>query len=126
MQAPQTTYQWKRAYGLDIAAIALLLLSAYLLSSSGQHHRYSYYGNLRNVVFLAWAISAFRFLAFRWFPAVILSVGLVWLFNPIVPVMMRKWQWQPFDRWTMLFSVAAALALAILSFRENHNMKTIP
>jgi hypothetical protein len=122
MKLPPANYQWKLMYGLDIVATVLLLWSAYLLSDTGAYHRYSYYETLRNVVSLAWLIAAFRFYVFGWLPVSFLSMVLAWLFNPIVPVTMRKWQWQPYDHWAMILSVAAAVTLALLSFRAHRTV----
>ena len=110
---------WKRMYLLDIAAVLLLLWATMLLAGSGSYHRYSYYAGLRNVVCLAWLLATLRFYVFGWWPASLVGLGIVWLFNPIAPVAMRKWQWQPYDHWTLFFSLAAIVALAMLSYRAN-------
>lgn len=104
-----------RTYWPDIIAIALLVWSAWLLGGAGEYHRYSYYEQLRSVVCVAWAITAWRFFVLRWFPVAVLGVLIAWLFNPIIPVRMSKWEWQPYDHWTMLLSVAAAITLATLA-----------
>lgn len=110
--------QSKSSFGLDISAAVLLLVAAYLLSGTEGYHRYSYYQTLRIVVCAAWVLAAVRFYYFKWFPVAILGALVAWLFNPIFPVTMRKWEWQPYDHWTMLLSIAAAGTLVIVSIRS--------
>jgi hypothetical protein len=127
MQTPPTTsFNSQRAYGFDITVVALLFWAAILLSNAAAWHRYAYYETLRNVVFGAWVAAAFRFWIFRWFPAVLLAAIVAWLFNPIAPITMRKWQWQPYDHWTMLLSIGAAIALCALSIRANRKSAVVP
>lgn len=116
MQAP---VDWKKAYLLDVASILLLLWASALLAGGGGYHRYSYYIGLRNVVSLAWLLAAVRFSVFRWWAATIIGVAIVWLFNPVSPIYMHKWQWQPYDRGTLVLSLAAAVALGVLSYRAH-------
>jgi hypothetical protein len=113
-QAPKA----RTAIGLDLTAAAILLFAAYLLAGSGSYHRYSYYENLRVVVCTAWILADVRFWFFKWYPVSVLGAVIAWLFNPIFPVTMRKWEWQPYDHWTMLLSVAAAVTLIVLGTRQ--------
>jgi hypothetical protein len=119
MQVQTPGFDWRRSYGLDIAAVGLLLWASYLLAHTSGYHRYSYYETLRNVVCAAWVLAAFRFAAFRWIPVVVFCGLVAWLFNPIFPVTMRKWQWQPYDHWTMILCLVAAAILSVLSMRAH-------
>jgi len=101
----------------DLIAIGLLLIAAWYLHGTAGYHRYSYYESLRNWVTLAWIAAGIRFYTHRWYPVTVLAVIIAVLFNPISPVTMRKWQWQPYDHWTMIFSLAAAVVLALLVLR---------
>jgi hypothetical protein len=120
-------------HGWDIAAAVLLLIAAYLLLRASSHYTpygspfryrfnyynsYQYYERLRIIVCGSWILAAIRFYEFRWAPVTILGLIIAWLFNPIVPVTMRRFQWQPYDHWTMILSVAAAVALLALSYKN--------
>lgn len=101
----------------DVASILLLLLAAWKLHGAGAVHRYSYYTELRDTVSLAWLAAGFRFYYYRWLPAVVVSGIIVVLFNPLSPIEMRKWQWQPYDFWTMVASLGASACLAYLTYK---------
>ena len=47
------------------------------------------------------------------------GIAFAWLFDPIFPVTMSRAQWQQDDHWTMLASLAAAVALIWLSIVRN-------
>lgn len=103
----------------DVASILLLLLAAWKLHGAGAFHRYSYYTELRDTVSLAWLAAGFRFYYHRWLPAVVASVIIVVLFNPLSPIEMRKWQWQPYDFWTMILSLGASVCLVYLAYNTH-------
>lgn len=119
-----------KRHGWDLLAAALLLYAAYLLSHVNAHlyafggygygwRRYeegAYFERLRLVVCVAWVLAAVRFYNFKWVPIAIFGLIIAWLFNPIVPVTMSRFRWQPYDRWTMWLSIAAAIFLAIRSY----------
>lgn len=122
----------------NIATAALLLISAYFLAGAGGgygfHHWHAAYGDaglfsyiyserVRFVVCGSWILAAVRFGYFRWFPVSILALVIAWLFNPIVPVMMTRLGWQPYYRPTMILSVAAAVALVALTYK---NRQAVP
>jgi hypothetical protein len=120
-----------RRYAWDIAVAVLLLIAAYALLTSSAHHTRGGYGygyrmyeegayfeRLRIVVCAAWVGAAIRFYVFRLFPITLLSLIIAWLFNPIVPVTMRRYQWQPYDHWTMILSFVAAVTLVAISYRS--------
>jgi hypothetical protein len=113
-----TTTEIRHTYWLDLTIIAVLVWGAYLLSGASAFHRYSYYQILRDVVCVGWALAAYRFYVYRWYPISVLGVLLALLFNPISPITMRKWEWQPYDHATMLLSIGAAVALAWLSYSK--------
>ncbi len=104
----------------DVASILLLFLAAWKLHGAGDFHRYSYYTELRDTVSLAWLAAGFRFFYYRWFPVVVVSGVIVVLFNPLSPIEMRKWQWQPYDFWTMIFSIGASACLGFLAYTAHH------
>jgi hypothetical protein len=66
----------------------------------------------------SWILAAVRFGYLRWFPVSILALAIAWLFNPIVPVMATGLGLQPYYRPTMILSVAAAVALAALTYKN--------
>jgi len=102
----------------DLAAIGLLFIAAWFLHGTAGYHRYGYYQSLRDWVTIAWLVAGFRFWVHRWYPATVLAIATAVLFNPVIPVTMRKWQWQPYDHWTMIFSILAAIALVGLAYRS--------
>lgn len=130
-----------RRFGWDIGSALLLLIAAYLLAGVGRHYafhipyfrygfrHYGYAGNyyeegvyferLRVIVCASWLLAAFRFYVLRWYPMTIIGIIIAWLFNPIFPVTMGRVQWQPYDYWTMVVSIAAAVALICLSLLKN-------
>jgi hypothetical protein len=119
--------------GWDVAAALVLLIAAYTLFAASNHSGYAYgygYGSrmyeegvyferLRMIVCGAWIFAAIRFYVMRWFPAVFVSGIIAWLFNPIEPVTMRRYEWQPYDHWTMILSVVAAVVLIVVVYRRN-------
>lgn len=121
-----------RRHGWDIAAAALLLYAAYLLAHVANHYyfyhgfghgwmRYeegAYFERLRLVVCAAWILAALRFYQFKLWPIALLGVVIAWLFNPIMPVTMSRFRWQPYDHWTLLLSLAAAIVLLVLSYNN--------
>lgn len=121
-----------KRYGWDFAAAALLLYAAYLLAHVANHYyvysrfgygwmRYeegAYFERLRLIVCAGWILAALRFYYFKWWPIALLGLVMAWLFNPIVPVTMSRFRWQPYDHWTMLVSIAAAILLIVLSYRS--------
>jgi hypothetical protein len=121
-----------RRHGWDFAAAVLLLYAAYLLGHAANHYysysrfgygwmRYeegSYFERLRLVVCAAWMVAAFRYYNFKWSPVSVLGVAIAWLYNPILPVTMNRFRWQPYDHWTMLASIAAAIVLGVMSIRH--------
>lgn len=125
------TVQPDRRGGLIVDGIAIILLvvAAYYLSRSGVYHGgyhhygyryrrvggYEYYEHLRWATFLSWGLAAYRFYIYRWWPVTILGVLIALLFNPLVPITMRKYQWQPYDQATMWLSILAALALGCVA-----------
>jgi hypothetical protein len=110
----------------DFVAVGLLLVAAWFLHGSAGYHRYSYYESLRNWVTLAWVAAAIRFYLWRLYPAIVPAVVIAVLFNPLSPITMRKWQWQPYDHWTMILSIAAAVALAVLAFKRSVQQSSSP
>jgi hypothetical protein len=103
---------------VDAVAVALLLLAALYLGANTPGHPYSYYQTLRISVCIAWAVAAFRFYACRWYAIALLGAVIALAFNPLFPLLMHKGQWQPYDRVVMLASVAAAISLAWLNYRD--------
>jgi hypothetical protein len=115
-----------------IATAALLLISAYFLAGAGNgygsHNWHEAYGDagyfsyvyserVRFIVCGSWILAAVRFGYFRWFPVSILALVIAWLLNPIVPVVTTLGL-QPYYRPTMILSVAAAVALAALTYKN--------
>jgi hypothetical protein len=103
----------------NIATAALLLISAYFLAGAGDgygsHNWHEAYGDagyfsyvyserVRFIVCGSWILAAVRFGYLRWFP--------------IVPVMATGLGLQPYYRPTMILSVAAAVALAALTYKN--------
>jgi hypothetical protein len=133
-------------HGWDFAAAALLLYAAYLLAHVADHyyvyHRYGYgifhgygtyrgYGSmryeagtyferLRLIVCGSWILAAFRFYYYKLLPIALFALVIAWLFNPILPVTMSRLRWQPYDHWTMVCSLAAALVLVVLSYKQRN------
>jgi hypothetical protein len=130
-----------------------LLIAAYFLAGAGRHyafrypyfhfgfHRFGYYHygyvssyyeegvyfeRLRAIVCTAWLFAAFRFYVLRWYAVAIVGTVIAWLFNPIFPVTMSRVQWQPYDHWTMLVSIATAIALVCLSVLKNRTVGPPP
>jgi hypothetical protein len=110
--------KWERIV-VDALAVAFLLTAGWQLGSTTSGHEYAYYQTLRLVAFFAWVFAAFRFYAYRWIPIAVISALVALAFNPLLPLMMRKGQWQPYDRVAMVASFGAAIALAWLSYRES-------
>ena len=108
----------RHAVEWPIMTAAALLIAAALLLWAGARHPYSYYQVLRWIVTIAWVLSAWRFYALGWTYAVLLCAPFVILFNPISPIYMRKWQWQPYDHVTAVASVAAAIILSWVGWRQ--------
>jgi hypothetical protein len=117
----------------NIATAALLLISAYFLAGAGDgygsHNWHEAYGDagyfsyvyserVRFIVCGSWILAAVRFGYLRWFPVSGVALGIAWLFNPIVPVMATGLGLQPYYRPTMILSVAAAVALAALTYKN--------
>jgi hypothetical protein len=117
----------------NIATSVLLLISAYFLaqaaSEHGTHNWHAGYGDsgflsyiyserLRFLVCGSWILAAVRFGYLRWFPVTILALVIACLFNPIVPVTATRLGWQPYYRPAMILSVAAAVALLALTYRN--------
>jgi hypothetical protein len=117
----------------NIATAALLLISAYFLAGAGDgyasHNWHEAYGDagyfsyvyserVRFIVCGSWILAAVRFGYLRWFPVSGVALGIAWLFNPIVPVMATGLGLQPYYRPTMILSVAAAVALASLTYKN--------
>lgn len=103
---------------LDVLGIVLLLLAAFKLSGAGSYHRYGYYESLRAIVTIAWGFGAYRFWL-RGVPiATIVCCILAVLFNPVVPVTMRKYQWLPIDHTMVWFAIGAACGLGFLIYRS--------
>jgi hypothetical protein len=117
----------------NIATAALLLISAYFLAGAGDgyasHNWHEAYGDagyfsyvyserVRFIVCGSWILAAVRFGYLRWFPVSVVALGIAWLFNPIVPVMATGLGLQPYYRPTMILSVAAAVALASLTYKN--------
>lgn len=131
MSSPPRDNILKR-HGWDFVAAALLLYAAYLLVHVNAHlyvfggygygwRRYeegAFFERLRLVVCAAWIFAAVRFYTFKWAPIAVLGLIIAWLFNPIVPVTLSRFRWQPYDHWTMMLSFAAAIALLALSYRN--------
>jgi hypothetical protein len=107
----------RRSLLWDTVAIGLLLIAAWYLHGTGNYHRYSYYESLRNWVTLSWVVAGIRYYVHRWYPVAILAVVMAVLFNPVSRITMTKWQWHPYDQLTMILSLAAAVGLAVLTFR---------
>jgi hypothetical protein len=119
MQSPNIAPSTRRDTQLwDVASIGLLLIAAWYLHDTAGYHRYSYYESLRNWVTLAWVAAGIRFYVHRWYPVTVLAAVIAVLFNPLSPITMRKWQWQLYDHWTMILSLAAAVGLAILAYKH--------
>ena len=96
MQNPQNHSTASQEVPLwDLITIGLLLVGVWYLHGTAGYHRYSYYESLRNWVTLSWVAVGIRFYAHRWYSVTILAVVIAALFNPISPVRMSKWQWQP-------------------------------
>lgn len=114
----------RKRRGLDVVAVILLLVSAFMLSQVNRHlapygsyNSYEFFERLRIFVCAAWVVAAIRFYDYRWFPATILGAITAWLFNPILQVTMSRYQWEPYDRGTLILSLAAAVAIGILYYR---------
>jgi len=118
----------------NVATAALLLVSAYFLAGAGHgygsHNWHDAYGDAgyfsyvysERVCFIvcgSWILAAVRFGYLRWFPVSILALAIAWLFNPIVPVMATGLGLQPYYRPAMILSIAAAVALAILTCKKS-------
>lgn len=115
----------------NVATVGLLLVSAYVLSGAGDgsHNWHEAYGDagyfsyvyaerVRFIVCGSWILAAVRFGYLRWFAVSVVALVIAWLFNPIVPVMATGLGLQPYYRPTMTLSVAAAVALAALTYRD--------
>ena len=124
-----------RRHGWDIAAAALLLYAAYLLAHVANHYVYGGYGygwmryeegayfkSLQLVVCAAWILAALRFYTFRLWPITLLGVVIAWLFNPIIPITMSRFRWQPYDHWAMILSVFAAVTLLVRTYRSRQEV----
>jgi len=109
----------RRDYWLAILAFVTLLIGAYYLSDSGGYHRYYYYQNMRLIVFVSWLLAAYCFYRYKWIIASVLAIPVIVLFNPLIPMHMRKFEWQPYDHATMLLSGAAAIAIAWLTYKRS-------
>lgn len=105
MSIPATSSSWRTGAVLTSAISILFLLGAVV-----QRWPYGYYTLLRVVVCgtaLYLAVRAFEAKSPAW--AIILCLtGLV--FNPILPLRMRRAEWQPFD-------VGAAIVIAVATIR---------
>lgn len=119
----------------NIVTAGLLLIAAYFLVGTGDraHNWHDTYGDAgyfsyvysERVRFIAcgsWILAAVRFGYLRWFPVSILALGIAWLFNPIVPVMVTGLGLHPYYRPTMILSVAAAVALAALTYKRSRGV----
>jgi len=75
---------------------------------------------LRWIVTISWVLAGWRFYRLNLRYLVIVCVPLAVLFNPLAPIYMKKWQWRPYDEWTAIASVVAAVALlwAISRYRN--------
>lgn len=117
----------------NVATATLLLISAYFLAGAGSEHgshnwheaygdagsfSYLYSERVRLIVCGSWILAAVRFGYFRWFPVSILALVIAWLFNPIVPVMATRLGSQFYYRPTMILSLGAAVALAVLTYKN--------
>lgn len=110
----------------DFLAVGLLLVATWFLYGSAGYHGYSYYESLRNWVTLAWVAAAIRFYVWRLYPAIAVGVVIAVLYNPLGRITMSKWQWQPYDHWTMILSIATAIVLAALGFRASRKQSVSP
>jgi hypothetical protein len=114
-----------RPIALETTTTALLLVSAIQLYGMGSlgYHPYSYYQIGRVVACAAWVLTAYLFWRYKATPLAVIAVVVAYIFNPIVPLHMRRYQWPPYDHAGALASLVAAALLAYLTMarlRKEH------
>lgn len=103
---------------VDFLAAAALVISAVILYGATNYHPYSYYQLLRWIVCASAILGAWSYASYRWY---IVSAGLAviaFLFNPLRPIYMHKYEWRPYDLWSALITAALAVVLVLVSLRQ--------
>jgi hypothetical protein len=103
---------------LDYLAAGALIISALILFGAQSYHPYSYYQLLRWVVSLSSVLGAWRFAIHGWYVATALLVLVAILFNPISPIYMHRYQWQPYDSWSAVSCAILAVLLILVTLRQ--------
>lgn len=113
---------------LQALAAVLLLAAAYQLHGTRGYHRYDYYEALRWTVLIAWGLATYCFYVMKgaWQIAAGAGALIALLFNPIVPLTMRKADWQPYDSAALWLSVAAAAVLLWHAYITSRKATTLP
>lgn len=122
IEAPPTK---QSTVALDIITAIALLIAAYMLNAAAYgYHRYSYYTEMRFVTVVASALAAYRLYFHRAMPLAIVAALMGLWFNPFLPVRIQRYEWVTYDHLGSLLSIALALVMGWLAYRQYRTTKT--